>query len=135
MSNQTTALDSYYENVMRLGNLRTPAHAERVTFGVLRSLGFVLSGSTKKKLAKALPEEWAFHLTRGWRLINIRHKNLTVDEFAKDVSLHSGNTDRAVAKVMTRIVFGQIKSQIDHGLIRDVAKDLSPEVRDFWNAA
>jgi len=36
---------------------------------------------------------------------------------------------------MTGIVFGQIKGSLDHSLIRDVAKDLSPEVRDFWNKA
>lgn len=135
MSNQATTVDNYYQNVMELGNLRTPAHAERITFGVLRSLGFVLSRGTKKKLAKALPKELAFHLTRGWRLINIRHKNLTVDAFAKDVSYHCGNTDPKIAKVMTGIVFGQIKNQIDDALIREVAKDLSPEVREFWNAA
>lgn len=135
MSNQTTTLDNYYQNVMQLGNLRTLGHAERVTFGVLRSLGFVLSGGTKKKLAKALPDELAYHLTRGWKLINIRHKNLSLDDFAKDVSYHSGNTDPRIAKVMTGIVFGQIKGSLDHSLIRDVAKDLSPEVRDFWNKA
>ncbi len=135
MSNRTTTADSFYEEMTRLGNFRTPDHAERATFAVLHTLGFNLSGSTKKKLAKALPESLAHYLTRGWRLINIRHKKLSLDKFAKDVALHSGNTDREVAKVQAGVIFRQIKGLIDDGLIREVSRDLSPEVSDFWDKA
>lgn len=142
ISNQTTGnrattadRDSFYEDMMRFGNLRTPAHAERWTLAVLRTLGFNLSGSTKKGLAKALPEELARGLTRGWRLINIRRSKLSLDDFAKDIALRSGNTDREVAKVMAQVVFRQIKSLVSDRVIRDVTRDLSPEVGDFWEAA
>ncbi len=135
MSNQTMTPDSFYEGVMESGNFRTPAHAQRATFAVLHTLGFNLSGSTKKDLANALPKELAGFLTRGWKLINIRHKNLPLDEFAKEVALDSGNTDHEVAKVTSRIIFRQMKSMIDDGLIREVTRDLSPEVSHLWKVA
>ena len=142
MSNRTTSnqattadRDSFYQEVMRIGNLRTPDHAERWTLAVLRTLGFNLSGSTKKELAKALPEELARDLTRGWRLINIRRSKLSLDDFAKDIALRSGNTDREVAKVVTQVVFRQLKSLVGDRVVRDVARDLSPEVGAHWEAA
>lgn len=136
MSNHTTTSHSFYDSVMQLGNLRTPAHAERITNAVLHTLGFNLSGSTKKKLAKALPENLARALTRGWVLINIRHRKLSYEDFAKDVALHAGNTDAQYAKRTTEIVFRQIKRLInDDALSREVAKDLSPEVGKVWDAA
>lgn len=135
MSDQTLTIENYYDDLMRGGNLRTPSHAARLSQAVLRTLGFNLSGPTKRKLAKALPEDLARDLTRGWRLINIRHHNLSLDKFAKDVALHSGNTDPDYAKTATRAVFRQIKSMVGDDVVRAVARDLSPEVRDFWNAA
>lgn len=136
MSNQTTILHSFYDSVMQLGNMRTPAHAERITKAVLRTLGFNLSGGTKNKLAKALPENLAHALKRGWVLINIRHSKLSYEDFAKDVALHAGNTDAHYAKMTTEIVFRQIKRLInDDALSREVAKDLSPEVGKVWDAA
>lgn len=135
MSNETTPIDGFYHAVMRNGNLRTPSHASRLTFAVLHTLGFNLSGGVKKQLAKALPSELARDLTRGWRLINIRSKNLSLGRFSKDVARHSGNTDPDNAENATKVVFHQIKQIIDRDLSRDVARDLSPEVREFWNAA
>jgi uncharacterized protein (DUF2267 family) len=135
MSNQTVSLDSFYQSVMQRGHMRTPGHAARTTFAVLHTLGFNLSGGVKRKLAKALPDRLARDLSRGWRLINIRHSKLSMDAFAKDVSRHSGNTDPAVARSATQVVFREIKQLIDDDLSRQVARDLSPEVRDFWNAA
>jgi uncharacterized protein (DUF2267 family) len=35
----------------------------------------------------------------------------------------------------TAAVFGRLKQLVDADLSRRVAKDLSPEVRDLWNAA
>lgn len=131
----TVDRDSFYKDVMRIGNLRTAAHAERWTYAVLRTLGFNLSGGTKRELAKALPEELGRHLKRGWRLINIRRSELSLDNFAKDISLLSGNTDREVAKVVTQIVFRQLKGLVNDRVSRSVVRDLSPEVGDFWEAA
>lgn len=135
MSNQTITIDDYYYDLMRDGNLRTPDHAARVSHAVLHTLGFNLGGAAKRKLAKALPPELARDLTRGWRLINVRHSKLTLDSFAKDVARHSGNTDPDFAKTASRAVFAQIKVLVDDDVVRAVARDLSPEVRALWNAA
>jgi uncharacterized protein (DUF2267 family) len=135
MSNQTINLDSFYQSIMQRGNLRTPKHASRLTFAVLHTLGFNLSGGVKRSLAKQLPDDLAKDLTRGWRLINIRHKNLSLHDFAKDVARHSGNTDAQYAESATKVVFHQLKQIIDDDMIRDVARDISPEVRALWDAA
>jgi uncharacterized protein (DUF2267 family) len=55
-----------------------------------------------------------------------------MSKFAKDVALHSGNTDPKYAEMVTKVVFRQLKSFMDEDLRREVAKDLSPEVGDFW---
>jgi uncharacterized protein (DUF2267 family) len=135
MSNHTTSVDSFYRTVMHSGNLRTPDHASRLTFAVLHTLGFNLSGGTKKELARALPEALANNLTRGWRLINIRSRRLPLEKFVKDVARHTGNTDPHNAKRVTSVVFTELKRIIDDDLARKVARDLSPEVRALWNAA
>lgn len=135
MSNQTITNDTFYRTIMQDGNLRTTDHASRLTFAVLHTLGFNLGGATKRKLAKALPDEMARYLTRGWRLINIRHSKLSLDRFAKDVARHNGNTDPQNAERATEVVFRQLKQLIDDDLVRAVARDLSPEVRALWNAA
>lgn len=135
MSNQTLSLDSFYRAIMQKGNLRTPDHASRLTFAVLHTLGFNISGGTKKDLARALPDELARDLTRGWRLINIRSSRLPLEKFMKDVARHNGNTDPKNAERATKVVFGELKQLIDDDLTRAVARDLSPEVRAFWNAA
>lgn len=135
MSNQTLSLDSFYRAIMQKGNLRTPDHASRLTFAVLHTLGFNISGGTKKELARALPDELARDLTRGWRLINIRSSRLPLEKFMKDVARHNGNTDPKNAERATKVVFGELKQLIDDDLTRAVARDLSPEVRAFWNAA
>jgi uncharacterized protein (DUF2267 family) len=135
MSNQTITSDAFYRTIMQDGNLRTPDHASRLTFAVLHTLGFNLSGATKRKLAKALPDEAARYLTRGWRLINVRRSNLPLADFAKDVARHSGNTDPQYAARASQVVFRQVKKLIDDDVARAVARDLSPEVRDLWNAA
>lgn len=130
-----TPIDNFYQAIMEDGNLRTPQHASRLTFAVLHTLGFNLSGGVKRELAKALPDDLGRQLKRGWRLINIRHKKLPLREFAKDVARHSGNTDAVYAESATRVVFHRLKTLIDDDLVRKVARDLSPEVRELWNAA
>ena len=135
MSDQTMQLDSFYSEVMRRGNLRTADHAARTSGAVLHSLGFNLSGGIKRELARALPPDLAHELTRGWRLIHFRDTRLTVEKFARDVALHSGNTDPQYARMAIAAVFGQLKRLVDDDLSRRVAKDLSPELRDLWNTA
>ena len=135
MSDQTMQLDSFYSAVMQRGNLPTPQHAARTSGAVLHSLGFNLSGGVKRELARALPADLAHELTRGWRLIHFRNTHLPLEKFAHDVALHSGNTDPQYARMAAAAVFGQLKRLIDDDLNRRVAKDLSPEVRDLWNAA
>lgn len=128
-------LDSFYTAVMEKGNMRTADHAARTSSAVLHSLGFNLSGGVKRELARALPAELARELTRGWRLIHFRNTRLPLEKFAADVALHSGNTDPLYARMATAAVFSQLKRLIDDDLNRRVAKDLSPEVRNLWNAA
>jgi uncharacterized protein (DUF2267 family) len=134
MSDQM-ALDNYYTAIMQQGKLRTPAHATRLSRAVLRTLGFNLSGSVKKKLGRALPADLAHELRRGWRLLHLRDRKLPLHKFLKDVALHSGNTDPQYARMATAAVFRQIKRLIDADLSRTVARDLSPEVRELWNSA
>ena len=135
MSTQTMTLDTYYTEVMQGARVRTVDHAARLSSAVLHVLGFSLSGGVKRKLAKALPSDLGRQLTRGWRLINVRDHKQTRHKFLKDIGLHSGNTDPQYAEMATSAVFHQIKQFIDGDLSRQVAKDLSPEVRDLWNAA
>jgi uncharacterized protein (DUF2267 family) len=134
MNHQTT-IDAFYHDVVKQSKLPSTAHAARATSAVLRALGFNLSGNVKRKLAKALPEDLAKELKRGWRLINIRRNKLPLQDFLKDIALHSGNTDPQYAEFYTAAVFRAIKQQIDSGTSREVARDLSPEIRNFWNAA
>jgi uncharacterized protein (DUF2267 family) len=135
MSHQTMTLDTYYTEVMQQGKMRTTDQAARVSRAVLRALGFNLSGGIKRELARALPDDLGRQLRRGWRLIHFRNSRLSLEAFAKDVALNSGNTDPQYAEMATAAVFGQIKRLIDDDLSRRVAKDLSPEVRALWNAA
>lgn len=135
MSDQTMTLDTFYTEVMQHGKLRTPDHAARLSSAVLHTLGFNLSGGVKRELAQALPDDLARELTRGWRLIHFRNTHLPLEKFAADVALHSGNTDPLYARMATAAVFGRLKQLVDADLSRRVAKDLSPEVRDLWNAA
>ncbi len=135
MTTQTMTLDAYYREVMHGAKSRTVEHAARLSHAVLHVLGFNLSGSIKRKLARALPQPLGRELTRGWRLINVRDRRLSRYKFLKDVGLHSGNTDPQYAALATTAVFRQLKQFIDGDLSREVAKDLSPEVRELWNAA
>ncbi len=132
---EAAALDEFYRAVMREAQQPTMKHAARTTFAVLHTLGFNLSGSVKKKLAKELPEKLARDLTRGWRLLHIRNRNLSLEDFAADVGLHSGNTDPDYAKIAIRVIFRQMKKRLGGNLIQTVARDLSPEVRALWDEA
>lgn len=134
MNNQTS-IHPVFNQIAEESNLPTTAHAIRTTSAVLRELGFTLSGGVKRKLAKALPQELARELTRGWRLINIRQSKLPLQDFLKNIALNSGNSDPQYAEYYVAAVFRAMKQHIDSKTSREVARDLSPEIRDFWNAA
>ena len=127
--------ERFYTDVMQQGQLRTLGHAQRLTGAVLHTLGFNLSGGLKRALARVLPPVLARELTRGWRLLHFRNTRISLEDFAADVGLHSGNTDPLYNRMATAAVFGQVKRLIDNDLSRKVAKDLSPEVRELWNSA
>lgn len=135
MTDEATAVDSYYQHIMQLGSLRTPAHAVRVNEAVLRALGFNLSRGVRRDLGKALPAELGRELTRGWRLIHFRNRNITFRQFAQSVARMSGNTDPQHAEHVMSVVFSQLKRLVDDDLVREVARDLSPELRSVWTSA
>jgi len=135
MTTQTITLDAYYREVMHGAKARTVEHAARLSQAVLHVLGFNLSSGIKRKLTRSLPEPLGHELTRGWRLIHFRDRHLSRYKFLKAVGLQSGNTDPQYAALSTAAVFRQLKQFLDGDLSREVAKDLSPEVRELWNAA
>ncbi len=121
-----------------------------LTHFVITSAVFEASGAGRSAVERAamrsyfytLPAEeyppvtaLAGELTRGWRLAHFRNTRISLEDFAADVALHSGNTDPLYNRMATAAVFGQIKRLIDDDLSRKVAKDLSPEVRELWNSA
>jgi uncharacterized protein (DUF2267 family) len=128
-------LTPYYQIIQTQGNLRTPQHAQRWSMAVLKTLGFNLDGRTKKRLAKALPQELATDLTRVFWLVHFRNSNLPVHEFQNQVSRRSGNSDPNFAKTPILAVFSGLKAMIDNDMQTAVSKTLSPEVRALWDKA
>lgn len=135
MSDQTSALEHYYATVKERSNLRTPAHAQRWSRAILRTLGFNLDRGAKRKLSDALPKELAGDLTRGWRLVHFRDKNLPAHEFYRQAALCSGNSDPAFARTPTQAVFHGVKQLVDNDIEDFVARSLSPELRTIWEEA
>lgn len=135
MSNQALSLQSFYHHVEQDGRMRTTSHAERWTEAVLRTMGFNLTGGTKRELAKALPDELAAQLKRGWKLINLHNPRLTQPEFLKQVALRSGNTDEEYARMATTAVFRHLKQYTDADLQREVARSLPRDVGQLWTEA
>lgn len=128
-------LSDFYSHVQQSGKLRTPAHAQRWSNAVLKTLGLNLDRRTKRKMADALPEELADALNRVFWLIHFRNTGLTGDEFLNQVSRRSGNTDADFARYPTVAVFGGLKRMIGPDLADRVAQSLSPEVSQLWNQA
>lgn len=128
-------VDNYYQTVQSKGSLRTPAHAQRWSTAVLKTLGVNLDRKTKKKLAKALPEELGNDLKRLFWLVHFRNKNMTQQEFQFEVSKRSGNSDWQFAKIPTQAVFHSLKELIDQDTNQAVADTLAPDVRDMWQTA
>lgn len=128
-------LASYYQNIEKNGYLRTADNAEQWSTAVLRALGTNLDRRTKKKLAKTLPEELAFDLTRKFWLLHFRDKTKERDEFLKEVARMSGNTDAQFAIHPTRAVFHEIKHYAGPEVSDDVAESLAPEISTLWQEA
>lgn len=128
-------LTSYYETVQNKGSLRTPAHARRWSTAVLKTLGFNLDGKTKKRLAKALPEELGNDVKRVFWLLHFRNENLSSHEFQNQVSRRSGNSDPQFAKTPILAVFHGVKKLVDNNIQQAVADSLAPEVRELWEKA
>ncbi len=126
---------NYYQTVQTRGSLRTPDHARRWSTAVLKTLGVNLDRKTKKKLAKALPEELGNDLKRLFWLVHFRNKNMTKQEFQFEVSKRSGNSDWQFAKIPVTAVFHGVKALIDNDTNQAVANSLAPDVRDLWQQA
>jgi uncharacterized protein (DUF2267 family) len=135
MINEAVTLDAFYMNVANDARLPTTGHAERWTHAVLRTMGFNLSGSAKRDLAAALPDELGAQLTRGWKLINLHNPRLTQDAFLKEVARRSGNTDAAYSRKATGAVFHNLKAFLDDDMTREVNGGLPRDVAELWNAA
>ncbi len=129
------ALNDFYRYVQEEGKLLSPEHARRWSAGVLRTLGTALDRRTKKRLAKALPEELADSLTSVFWLLHFRDPHLSSHAFQRMAARRSGNTDADFARIPTLAVFGGVKQMIDDELERDVAETLAPEVRELWQQA
>lgn len=133
--NEALTLDAFYLNIANEARMRTAAHAERWTQAVLRTMGFNLSGSAKRDLAAALPDELRSQLTRGWKLLNVHNGQLTQGVFLKEIARRSGNTDEAYARMATTAVFHNLKLFIDDDLEREVGRSLPPAVSHLWDVA
>lgn len=131
----TTDLDTFYDQLMESGYMRTKKHARRWTTAVLKTLGFHLGRGVKKDLANALPEPMADDLTRVFWLLHFRDPDLRLDKFLNQVALRSGNTDIQFARYPTRAIFHQIKEMIDGQLADKVADDLPTAVGQLWREA
>lgn len=128
-------LETYYTNLTRKGNLRTPAHARRWSKAVLWTLGLNLDRRTKNKLAQALPDELAHDLTRAFWLLHFRNANLPQQEFLKNVAKRSGHTDAAFARQPTQAVFSEVRQLIGKEVNDQIVQALAPQIRDLWEQA
>ncbi len=135
MTYSTDNLTNYYAAIQTAGKLRSPMHAQRWSRGVLKTLGINLDRGTKKKLARALPNELAADLTRVFWLAHFRNAGQTQYEFLNQVSRRCGNSDPDFARYPTTAVFHEIKALAGKEVSDAVAKALSPDMRKMWEAA
>lgn len=128
-------LTDYFAYIQDAGKLRSMAHAQRWSRAVLKTFGINLDRGTKKKLAKALPADLATDLTRVFWLLHFQDGGLTQYDFFNQVSRRAGNTDPDFARYPTTAVFNQIKAIVGQNMVDQVAKTLSPEMRQLWEEA
>ena len=125
----------FYHDVQQLGKLPTAEHAQRWTVGTLKTLGISLDGKTKRRLARALPDEFADPLTDVFWLLHFRNPQLSSQDFQRAAARRSGNSDAQFARFPVLAVFAGVKQMINQDLQREVANSLAPEVRELWNQA
>lgn len=125
-------LQEFYEYVRKEGHLLSLELAERWSAGVLKTLGFHLSGRTKRSLAKVLPEPLSDHVKDVFFLLHFRDPNLSSLEFQKQVARRSGNTNAEFARYPTLAVFSGIRRFTNSKLNERIADALSPEMRELW---
>ena len=135
MEMDDSGLMHYYDDVFKAGKLRTIEHAQRWSQGVLETLGVCLDRSTKRALAKNLPEELAKSLKGVFWLLHFRDPQMSSLEFQQRAARRSGNTDAEFAYFPTLAVFSGIKQYIDSELEDRVSNSLSQEVRELWQKA
>ncbi len=128
-------LNRYYQQIQTLGKLRTVAHAQRWSTAVLNTLGDNIDGRTKKRLAKALPEELSSDLTRIFRFKRFVYKEMPAWEFQNQAARRGGNTDPQFAKFPVIAVFHGLKNFLDNDLSQAVADALPTEVSSLWQQA
>ena len=128
-------LTDYFAYIQKVGKLRSSAHAQRWSRAVLKTFGINLDRSAKKKLAQAVPAELADDLTRVFWLLHFQDGGLTQYDFLNQVSRRAGNTDPDFARYPTTAVFHQIKTIIGSDISQQIAKTLSPEMRQMWQEA
>lgn len=128
-------LTDFYLQIQQQANLRTPAHARRWSTAVLRTLGLNLGRRAKKRLARALPPEMATEMNRAFWLLHFPNPQLSSQEFLRQVGRRSGHSDADFARFPTVAIFSNIKRLIDAETSEEVAKSLSPEVRELWQQA
>lgn len=131
----TAELTDFFRQVQEMGKLRTPAHAQRWTTAVLKTLALNLDRGTKNQLARALPPPLAEPLTRVFWLLHFRNSNLSSYDFQKEVAKRSGHTDAHFARFPILAVFHGLKELVDPQVSKYVAQSLSPEVRELWQQA
>jgi len=129
-------LDDYYHHIQRVGNVRTLDHAKRWSDGVLKTLGTSLHRKVKKDLAKSLPSELAQSLNGVFWLVHFHDPTLSSQEFLHRAGRRSGNSNSEFARYPTLAVFGGLRIfAIDSELEKEIADDLSPEIRQLWEQA
>ncbi|MCB9420603.1 MAG: DUF2267 domain-containing protein [Ardenticatenaceae bacterium] len=133
-TNKDNLID-YFAYIQKAGKLRTTSHAQRWSRAVLKTFGINLDRGTKKKLAKALPADLADDLTRVFWLAHFQNSGLTQYDFLNQVSRRAGNSDPDFARYPVTAVFHQLKAIIGPDMTNQVAKSLSPEMRQMWEEA
>ena len=128
-------LSGYYQEIQQNGNLPTQAVAQRWNEGFLRTLGLNLDRKSKKRLANALPEEWAYYLKRTFWLLHFRDRDKSSEEFLKEVARRSGSSDPGFARVPTEAVIHEVKAFAGEDVSDAVAGSLAPELSELWQQA
>jgi uncharacterized protein (DUF2267 family) len=135
ISPQPATLDDFYRQVQRTAQLHTLGHARRWTAGVLKTLGLNLAGRTKRAVARALPAELAASLKGVFWLVHFRNRQLTGRQFLQQAARRSGHSDAEFARLPTLAVFAGLRTFLDSETQEDVARSLSPELRELWEGA